>query len=343
MGRKLLIAAALASTGLLLSPPALADTKVGIEAWARGDYARALSEWQVAADGGDADATFNLGQASRLGRGTLQDLGKAERLYAKAAEQGHLLAADNYGLLLFQREAREEAMPYLRAASDRGDPRARYLLGVAHFNGKLVKQDWVRALALVSLADGQGLTQASTALAQMKPYLSEEQRSEAAALAQRLDADALALRSRQQVGLDLGDTVTGGETTSRALAPAPPARTFAAGPATAVPAAKPQVLSAAVPDKPGPVTQPKRAIAPRPAATTGPWRIQLGVFARAGGADALWRSVSKRPEVAGHARLLIKSGAMTRLLAGGYPSRAAAQAACTRLSAAGISCLAISE
>jgi len=41
-------------------------------------------------------------------------------------------------LMLFQDGRREEALPYVQAASTRGDPRAQYLLGVAHFNGDLV-------------------------------------------------------------------------------------------------------------------------------------------------------------------------------------------------------------
>ncbi len=71
----------------------------------------------------------------------------------KAAAQGHLKAADNYGLLLFQDGRREQGMPYIQAAADRGDPRAQYLLGIAHFNGDLVAKDWVRAYALLTLAN----------------------------------------------------------------------------------------------------------------------------------------------------------------------------------------------
>lgn len=343
MGRKFLIAAALAGSGLLLAAPALADNRAGIDAWTRGDYSVALGEWQKAADGGDADAMFNLGQANRLGRGTMQDLGKAERLYAKAAALGHVQAADNFGLLLFQRGSQEEALPYLRAASDRGDPRAQYLLGVAYFNGKLVKQDWVRAYALVSLSDRQGLAQASTALAQMGPHITEAQQREAATLASRLEADAKALRDRQQVALDLGDTLTGGEVRSQsadksavrqlaATAPAP--KRAAAPPLPAAPRPAPKALAAPKVD-----AKPKPTAAALPAAAGGPWRIQLGAFGQPGNADALWQRVKGRPELARHPRVVVKAGTMVRLQAGGFASGAAANAACTRLSAAGITCI----
>ena len=116
----------------LAAVPAHADVKAGVDAWTAGDFAGAVREWAGPAAEGDPDAQFNIGQAYRLGRGVETDVKQAEALYAKAAAQGHVKAADNYGLLLFQRGAREEALPYISAASMRGDPRAQYLLGIAH-------------------------------------------------------------------------------------------------------------------------------------------------------------------------------------------------------------------
>ena len=123
MGRYDILAGLALATGLALSLPAMADTKAGVDAWTRGDFAAAVKEWQVQAARGDGDAVFNLGQAYRLGKGVPQDLTKAEQLFGQAAGLGHLQAADNYGLLLFQRGERPKALPYLRAAADRGDPR----------------------------------------------------------------------------------------------------------------------------------------------------------------------------------------------------------------------------
>ena len=98
-----------------------------------------------------------------MGQGA--DPARAEQLYAQAAARGHLQAADTYGLMLFQAGRREEAFPYVRDAARRGDPRSQYLLGIAHFNGDLVEKDWVRAYALLSLANSQGLPQAAPAIA----------------------------------------------------------------------------------------------------------------------------------------------------------------------------------
>ena len=69
--------------------------------------------------------------------------------------------------------------------------------------------------------------------------------------------------------------------------------------------------------------------------------MQLGAFGVASNAEAMWSRVRSRPEVAGRTKLLVPAGAVTKLQAGGYASEDAARSACTRLAAAGISCLAV--
>lgn len=201
---------------MALPAAALADVKAGVDAWSAGDYARAVQEWREPAAQGDPDAQFNLAQAYRLGRGVEQNSKQAEVYYAKAAAQGHLKAADNLGLLLFQAGQREQAMPYVKAAADRGDPRAQYLLGIAHFNGDLVEKDWVRAYALLTLANSAGLPQAAPALQQMDDFIPLEQRQQAQPLAAKLKSDADARRSSQMAAADLG---TGGPQIAAAVPP----------------------------------------------------------------------------------------------------------------------------
>ena len=358
MGRKTLIAALAMGASVILCAPALADTKAGVDAWTRGDYAGAVKEWQTQAAKGDADALFNLGQAYKLGKGVKQDLTKAEALFGQAAAMGHPQAADNYGLLLFQRGERVKALPYLLAAADRGDPRAQYLLGVAHFNGDLVPKDWVRAYALVTLAQQQGLPQASTALAQMDQYIPMDQRQQGVQLAGELQSQADATRARQLAAADLGNQVPSGSALP-SPAPSAPVRgpsvasaTDAVGQAqrAAVPAPVPRPVTvrqgtpagiAPPAPRPAPVARPAPAPTPTPAvAVGGTWRIQLGAFGVAANADAQWAKVRGRPELAGHPRLNVKAGAVTKLQAGGY-SQAGAQAACARLKAAGIECAAV--
>jgi cell division septation protein DedD len=84
--------------------------------------------------------------------------------------------------------------------------------------------------------------------------------------------------------------------------------------------------------EPKPVRQatPRVAKAPPPAVrrSEGPWRIQLGAFRDRENASALWQRV--RGRLGGAQPSYVTTGGVTRLQAGGYPSRGEAQAACSR-------------
>lgn len=205
LGRSALL---LATVGTLaFDTSAWADVKQGVDRWSAGDFAGAVKEWQAPADQGDADAQFNLAQAYRLGRGVAQDNDKALALYAAAAASGHPQAADHYGLMLFQGGRREEALPYVEVAAARGDPRAQYLLGIAHFNGDLVAKDWVRAYALLTMANSASLPQAVPAIAQMDEFIPMDQRQQGAGLAANLQKEAEATRARQLAAAELSQGV----------------------------------------------------------------------------------------------------------------------------------------
>src|SRR5690606_28662656 len=103
--------------------------------------------------------------------------------------------------------------------------------------------------------------------------------------------------------------------------------------------AAPPIAAAPTPPAPPPLaaTPPSSPVA----ASGGPWRVQLGAFAVSANAEALWTRVEGRAELAGAQRLMVPTGRVTRLQAGGFPSRAAAEAACAALKRAGYDCLAI--
>jgi cell division septation protein DedD len=351
-----LVAGALGAGG-----PALADVKAGVDAWASGDYAAAVREWQGPAAAGDPDAQFNLAQAYKLGRGVPRDLTRAENLYAAAAAKGHLQAGDNYGLLLFNRGERTQAMPYIRAAAGRGDARAQYILGLAMFNGDGMAKDWVRAYAYVSLAQQAGLPQATSALAQMDQHVTMADRQKSVAVAAQIAADTESTRARQVAATDLS-SVPGAASIAVAEPGAPPARAATSRPvlaandraatdaARAASAARDagttRVSRAAPPVVSTPARRPAPP-APTPAQTaavatpaSGRWRLQLGAFGVPGNAEALWARVKARPELAGHGRLLIATGKLTRLQATGFASQAEASSACARMKAGGFACLA---
>lgn len=238
----------------VLAMPAMASVKDGVDAWSRGDYKGAVSQWQGPAAAGDADAQFNLAQAYREGRGVDQDMAKALDLYRKAAEQGHVRAADTYGLLLFVQGRRQEAMPWIQAAAGHGEPNAQYLLGTAYFNGDLMPKDQVRGYALMSRAAATGLPRAQKSLALMDEAMPLAERQKGIALAGQLEQQARQVRESQMAAADLGTP-----------APTAPVRTTYP-PRRIVGAAVPP-SSAAVPAPPAAeagLTSDARANTPRP-------------------------------------------------------------------------------
>lgn len=359
--------AAIWSIGMaLVATPALADVKAGVDAWSRGEHGLAVKEWLGPAAKGDADAQFNMGQAFKLGKGVPQDMKRAEAWFRKAAEHGHIKAADTLGLLLFQDGRKAEAVPFLQASVDRGDPRAQYIMGIAHFNGDIVGKDWVRAYALMSRASAAGLEQATRGLATMDAAVPLEQRQLGISLAGELEQKVQANRSQQFAAADLGVrtaataplriTQVGTALERTELPPsATPAQAAAPGPVTAgADFANPVVMAppkriAAMP-KPAKVIEPaatakpvvKAQPSPKPApAAKGNWRVQLGAFGVKGNADGLWAKVRNRPELAGHGRIDLASGGVTRLLAGGFGGQAEANKACAALKSGGFTCLVI--
>lgn len=324
--KKAVFAGAALAGAVLAAAPALADVKAGVDAWTAGDFARAVVEWQGPASAGDPDALFNLAQAYRLGRGVEIDNARARQLYEQAAALGHVKAADNFGLMLFQEGEQQKAMPLIQSAADRGDPRAQYVLGLSHFNADYAPRDWTRAYALMTLSNSAGLPQAREALAQMDNYIPQAQRAQAQSLARELEAGA---RSQRQAELAAAELAT------RPAATVVPA-VAAPKPLTSAPAPAPAQVTLASAPKGSTVTPVPAALAPR---KQGSWRVQLGAFGVAGNADKLWSQVGSHAALAGTRKALVPSGNLTRLLATGFASEAEAGRACAALKREGKACV----
>lgn len=176
--------AVLTGASLVWAAPASAqNVKAGIDAWQRGDYAGAVAIWRPLAEAGDPDASFNMGQAYRLGRGVLVDLGTAQTWLEQAARKDHVDAQTTLGLLLFQNGNQAEGLKWLKLGSAKGDPRAMLVYGTALFNGDGVPQDPVLGYAYVSQSAAQGLEPARNTLAQMDEIIPLAQRKKGVALA----------------------------------------------------------------------------------------------------------------------------------------------------------------
>jgi TPR repeat protein len=179
-------AAAIAFIAALAAVPAPAQqagVKAGIDAWQKGEYQAAIEIWRPLAEKGDADAAFNLGQAYRLGRGVVINLGAAQTWLERAAKADHLDAQTTLGLLLFQNGNRIGGLRWLKIAAERGEPRGMLVYGTALYNGDAVARDPVTAYAYVSRSAAQGLPPAKETLAEMDKVMPVELRQKGVALA----------------------------------------------------------------------------------------------------------------------------------------------------------------
>jgi len=350
MGARLTAAATSVAALAMLAGPALADVKAGVDAWSAGDFKKAVVEWQGPAAAGDPDALFNLAQAYRLGRGVEIDNARARKLYEQAASLGHVKAADNYGLMLFQEGEQAKAMPLIKAAAERGDPRAQYVLGLSHFNADYVAKDWVRAYALMTLANGAGLPQARDALAQMDKYVPQPQKVQAQSLARDLEARARSQRSAELAAAELGARPAVQPAAVSGKAPGPRSAAAVTQPsraAAAIAAPKPAGLPPAPKSATAPATMiaaapgavPASRPAPQANAGKGRWRVQLGAFGVAANADRMWKEVAGHAALSGTSKALVPSGNLTRLLATGFASEADAARACASLKREGKACV----
>ncbi len=141
--------------------PAWADFKTGVDAYQRGDYATALSEWQPLAEQGQAVAQYQLGLLYSNGKGVTKDDAKARQWYEKAAVQGHTEAQVNLGvLLMYARGGQQDykmAVYYLRLAANQGNDLAQRKLGQMYERGEGVQQDNVKAYMWYSLGSANGV------------------------------------------------------------------------------------------------------------------------------------------------------------------------------------------
>ena len=315
----------IAAVALGLAAPAAADLVAGNQAWGRGDYRKAVEEWRPLAVGGDPVAQYNLGQAYKLGRGVPVDPQMAESWFRKAALQGLAQGEDNYGLALFQADRKAEALPWLEKSAGRGEPRAQLVLGTMLFNGDAVPRDYPRAYALMTRAAAQGLPSAAQTLAQMDSYIASSDRAKGTALAQRYALADAARPPADPTIMRVGDTPP----TTPPPTPSPtPAKIATIKPTKSKPTPAPKPTAT-----PKPVEVAAKP-APKPAAATGNIKAQLGAFRTRAAAEALWAKVHGR--MGGASAVYTPAGALTRLQATGFASRAAAQKACA---AAGVSCI----
>lgn len=310
---------------LLVPFAAFASVAEGLARWRAGDPAAAVELWQGPAARNDPEALFHLGQAHALGRGVPADMDQAIDYWRRAATRGHVAATASLGIALWQRGRRAEALGHLRTAADRGDSRAAYVLGVAHFSGDGVPRNPVLGYAYVVKAQDGGLLAAATEAGRMAGRLAPEERGRGEAAAQALAAG----RPAAVVMADL----------ARPTEPAAATEPAALARADTRSEAEAEAESAA-PGSARPPARPAPAEAATPQAPAEGWRVQLGAYATEQAARTAWATVVAQSAalLRGRAPLYAPRGGLVRLQVGPFAERAQASELCANLAAAGRPC-----
>ncbi|KAF9300357.1 Dual specificity testis-specific protein kinase 2 [Mortierella antarctica] len=97
-----------------------------------GHCSEAVYWYRLAAEGGDLNGQYNLGQMIYNGRGVRLDREEGARWIRKAADRGHTSAVAAMGVVCLDLEEYPEAMLWCLQA---GDPISHYRVGLMYFNG----------------------------------------------------------------------------------------------------------------------------------------------------------------------------------------------------------------
>jgi TPR repeat protein len=121
------------------------DFQVGMDAYANGDYKKAIQIWRPLADAGDPAAQTNLGFLYYEGKGVAQDYTEALKWYKMAAINGYPDAAFNMGVAYSEGKGVKpdsgEARRWYQLAADAGYAPAQVILGNIYFRGDGIAAD----------------------------------------------------------------------------------------------------------------------------------------------------------------------------------------------------------
>ncbi len=120
------------------------------------DCMQAVYWYRKAAEQGDADAQYKLGECYVSGRGVTKDLTQAVDWYRKAAEQGQADAQFSLGISYFAKQDYTQAVYWYRKAAEQGVANAQFFLGMCYDIGEGVTEDYAQAVYWYRKAAEQG-------------------------------------------------------------------------------------------------------------------------------------------------------------------------------------------
>lgn len=139
---------------------------------------------EKAANGGVTQAWFELAELQHK-QGELE---QARSSYAKAAQQGHILAQYTYGeMLRLGQEGKEDyalALKQYRLAAQQGDRMAQYRMGTLREEGLGAPRNRVHAYAWLSLAATEGMPEAVQARDELEATMTKPEVKQAQKLSE---------------------------------------------------------------------------------------------------------------------------------------------------------------
>ena len=132
------------------------DTGDGVER----DAAHALKWYKKAAEQGLAKAQFNLAVLYFTGDGAVKDYGRAVKWFRRSAEQGIVASQHNLGAFYEKgigvRSDIESAIQWYRKAAEQGLPESQYMLGTKYGRGSGLRLNKIESFRWIRYAASQG-------------------------------------------------------------------------------------------------------------------------------------------------------------------------------------------
>lgn len=132
----------------------------GFTAFREGNYPKAFNIWKPLAEGGNADAQYNVGLLYMNGLGVEKNSRTARQLFMAAAKQGQADAQYNLGLMYYNGttvfRSNKDAFNWWEKAAAQNHAPAQYNLGVLYAYGIWVGADINKALELWQASAAQG-------------------------------------------------------------------------------------------------------------------------------------------------------------------------------------------
>ena len=133
------------------------------------NYGEVFKWYRLAANQGNADAQFSLGEMYAEGRGVPQDQAEAAKWYRKAADQGDAKAQYSLGIHYFVSAPPNyaEALKWYRKAANQGNADAQFSVGWMYEDHLGVSQNFAEALKWYRKAANQGNADAQYSVGRM--------------------------------------------------------------------------------------------------------------------------------------------------------------------------------